>query len=99
MTDVNIAVEMLADAYEDRFDVALLVSGDSDLADLVSRLPRLFPAKRVVVAFPPRRESKALRKVASGYVFVDRGALLQNQLPDEVVKTDGTVLRRPAEWQ
>ena len=31
MTDVNIAVEILKDAYQDRFDVALLVSADSDL--------------------------------------------------------------------
>ena len=30
MTDVNIAVQMLADAFEDRFDTALLISADSD---------------------------------------------------------------------
>lgn len=31
MTDVNIAVEMMADAAQDRFDTALLISADSDL--------------------------------------------------------------------
>src|SRR5579872_5314912 len=31
MTDVNIAVEMMTDAFEDRFDTAMLISGDSDL--------------------------------------------------------------------
>lgn len=31
MTDVNIAIEMLNDAYQDRFDTALLISADSDL--------------------------------------------------------------------
>ena len=31
MTDVNIAVRLLADAFEDRFDVALLLTADSDL--------------------------------------------------------------------
>ena len=32
MTDVNIAVSMLEDAYNDAFDTALLISGDSDLS-------------------------------------------------------------------
>ena len=31
MTDVNVAVEMLKDAYQDKFNVALLISADSDL--------------------------------------------------------------------
>ncbi len=31
MTDVNIAVQLLVDAYDDKFDVALLLSADSDL--------------------------------------------------------------------
>jgi len=31
MTDVNIATQMLEDAYDDRYDTAILFSGDSDL--------------------------------------------------------------------
>jgi hypothetical protein len=31
MTDVNMAVQMLTDAYKDLFDTAILISGDSDL--------------------------------------------------------------------
>jgi hypothetical protein len=31
MTDVNIAVELLTDAFQDSFDVALLISADGDL--------------------------------------------------------------------
>src|SRR5690606_23426615 len=31
MTDVNIATHLLADAYDNHFDAALIVSGDSDL--------------------------------------------------------------------
>ena len=58
MTDVNIAVEMMADAFQDRLDTALLVSADSDLTAPVTTTLRLFPKKRVVVAFPPERSSK-----------------------------------------
>ena len=31
MTDVNIATQMLIDAYQDKYDMAMLISGDSDL--------------------------------------------------------------------
>src|SRR5438045_3779105 len=31
MTDVNVAVELLKDAFQDAFDVAILISADSDL--------------------------------------------------------------------
>ena len=53
MTDVNIALELLADAREDRYDAALLVSADSDLTGPVVKVRTLFPKKRVIVAFPP----------------------------------------------
>jgi uncharacterized LabA/DUF88 family protein len=58
MTDVNISVEMMTDAFQDRFDLALLVSADSDLVGLVRSLRNLFH-KKVVAAFPPKR-SKSL---------------------------------------
>lgn len=40
MTDSNIAVNMLIDAYQDNYDTALLVSGDSDLVPIESLQPQ-----------------------------------------------------------
>lgn len=57
MTDVQIATQLLADAFQDAFDTALLISGDSDLVPPVAMLRRLFPTKRVVVCCPPARRS------------------------------------------
>jgi len=31
MTDVHIAAQMVADAYDNKYDVALLIAGDNDL--------------------------------------------------------------------
>ena len=42
MTDVNIATELLTDAFQDRFDVAMLVSGDSDLTAPIRTVRRSF---------------------------------------------------------
>ena len=57
MTDVNIATELLVDAFEDRFDTALLVSADSDLVPAIRALKTVLPGKRVIVFFPPGRFS------------------------------------------
>ena len=51
MTDVQIAIEMLTDAYSDTFDTAIVISGDSDLAPPIGKIRNMFPTKRVC---PPR---------------------------------------------
>lgn len=99
MTDVNISVELMTDAFQDQFDVALLVSADSDLVGPVKAVRRLFSHKRVVVAFPPGRSSKALKQAADAQIYVGRNVLAKSVFPDQVVKPDGYVLRRPAEWR
>lgn len=98
MTDVNIAIEIAKDAYADRFDVALLVTGDADQTPTVRMVRDLFPAKRVICAFPPRRISQWLRQVANGHVHINSHILSACMFPDAVSKPDGFVLRKPVEW-
>lgn len=99
MTDVNIAMELLVDAQQDRFDVALLVSADSDLTGPVVKVRTLFPKKRVVVAFPPDRVSERLKREANGWIHIGADSIRGNQLPDPVVKPDGVKLWKPVEWR
>ncbi len=99
MTDVNIAVEMMADAFDDRFDTAMLVSGDSDLTPPVRHIRHRFPGKRVVVAFPPKRHSIELERASSGSFVIARSRLRDSQLPDAIAKPDGYILRRPERWR
>lgn len=99
MTDVNIAVELMRDAFHDQLDVALVVSADSDLLGPVKAIRELYPKKRVIVAFPPARFSNALKAAAHGYTRIGRDALSKSVFPDEVIKPDGFVLARPAEWR
>ena len=99
MTDVNIAIQLLADAFEDAFDVALVISGDSDLTTPVRRIRQRFPGKRVIVAFPPRRHSSELKRWASGFVSIGEDKLRASQLPETLTKLDGFVLSRPMTWR
>jgi len=98
MTDVNIAVEMMRDAFQDRFDTALLISADSDLCPPVSAIRSLFPEKRVVVGFPPARRSTELANVASNKFVVGRVNLAKSQFPVEIRTSSGVVLKKPETW-
>lgn len=99
MTDVNIAVQLLADAFDDRFDTALIISADSDLTTPVSLVRQRFPAKRVVIAQPPGRRSMSLCNNASGYFTIGEAKLRASLLPDQMQRADGFLLLRPSHWQ
>lgn len=98
MTDVNIAVQLLADAFEDRFDTAMIISADSDLTTPVRQVRSRFPKKRIVIAQPPGRHSSELQRAATGYFTVGEDKLRQSQLPPSVTRADGFVLQRPPYW-
>jgi uncharacterized LabA/DUF88 family protein len=98
MTDVNISVELLKDAFQDRFDIAFLVSADSDLVSPVRTVRQLFPKKKVISIFPPGRFSLALRKVSTGILHIGHVELSKSLFPEQVIK-DGVILERPASWR
>lgn len=98
-TDVNIAVQMLTDAFFDVFDRAILVSADADLVPAVEAVKVLFPSKGVIVGFPPGRFSKELAQIASGSFHISRVQLERSQLSDQITTAAGAILQRPARWR
>ena len=99
MTDVNIAVEMMGDAYENRYDTAILLSADSDLAGLVRRIRRLFPDKRVIAAFPPMRNSAELKQACNGFIHIGRSNLIKSLFPSVITKQNGFKIKKPRRWK
>lgn len=72
--DVRLAVDMLTRAYSDHFDVAVLVSGDNDFADLVQAVKDR--GKHVEVAlFDPPTSSRQLRDAADKVIVLDSAFL------------------------
>jgi len=98
MTDVNIATQMINDAYQDHFDTAMLISGDSDLVPPIKSIHENFSIKRVFVAFPPKRHNASVSLVAKGSLIIGRKKLVDSQLPNEVQKSGGYIIRKPIEW-
>jgi len=95
-SDVNLAVAMVHDALVGRFDTALLISADADHGPAVRTVRSA--GKRVVAAFPPRRHSDALRRLADGAFTIGDAKIRQAQLPAKVHRTNGPPLERPAYW-
>jgi len=102
-TDVNIALYLLRDAQMDRFDRALIISGDSDLAPAVRMVMELYPRKTIRILAPYGRDySMDLVKAAGGLINARRMKLVhveRSLLPERVLAPDGSVAAlRPAKY-
>ena len=98
MTDVNIATAIMVDAFQDNYDMAMLISGDSDLTPPIREVHRLFNNKRVFIAFPPKRHNSSMALVAKGSEIIGRKKLVDAQFEEEVESKTGYKLKRPKEW-
>lgn len=98
MTDVNIAVSMLTDAMNDLFDVAVLISADSDLVPPIRAIRQNFKEKKIVALFPPDRNSFAIRNEAHHTMFLGRSRIKQSQFDTSIISKSGYGLTKPGLW-
>ena len=98
MTDVNIAAQLITDAFEDKFDTALLISADSDLVAPVKTVLTRFKGKKIIVAQPPGRNSVNLCKSATASFTISETKIRQNQLPMAVTTPNGFEIQKPPRW-
>lgn len=98
MTDVNIAVALMEDAFNDKYDTAFLITGDSDLVPAIKSVHSLFMQKRVFVAFPPNRFNISVKNQSKGCMIIGRKKLKDAQFSDTVIKKDGFILEKPGVW-
>jgi uncharacterized LabA/DUF88 family protein len=99
MTDVNIATSMIIDAFQDTFDTAILITGDSDLVPPIKAIHENFKTKRVVIAFPPKRHNASMGLVAKGSFIIGRKKLIDSQFQEEVTSKSGYRLKCPDSWK
>lgn len=98
-TDVNAAVSLVVDAYEDRYDRAMLVSRDSDLSAAVRTVTTRFPEKKIILIAPPGMEHS--RELANALPRKKRGRFLKSiklfhlersLFPEKVINSEGKVV-------
>lgn len=96
-SDVALASFLVADGYDGMYEVAVIVSNDSDLVPPIT-IVRERLGLTVGVLNPHRVTSHALRKVASFYRPIREGAIASCQFPDSIDTSSGT-LTRPTQWK
>lgn len=95
-SDVNLATHMMCDAYEDAYDVAVVVTGDSDQL-LPIKVVREKLGKIVGVINPQSRPSAQLQKAASFYRTIHPNFLASCQFPECMMGAKGRIFK-PSSW-
>ncbi len=91
-TDVNIGAHLVADALQDKFDTAYIVSADTDLAAVVRLAQKLVGNdKRICTVAPPKRFAQA--RELQHLFEITKGKIKQCQLPDEIIVGEETIYR------
>ena len=96
-TDINIAINLLSDAFEDTFDIALIISGDSDLSPAIQKVKKLFPEKKIGVILPPYQFGADLKN-SSDYVKKIKRIHLKKALLPEQINFAGRLIQAPNGW-
>ncbi len=95
-SDVNLATELLVDGFNDDFDVAVVLSNDSDLLAPI-RVVRRQMGKRVGVLNPQRVPSIPLEREADFLKSIRPSALRRSQFPRTMKDARGS-FHRPPVW-
>ena len=95
-SDVNLASYLLLDGFEGEYEMAVVVSNDSDL-ELPIQMARTKLKKAVGVFDPSRRRSFELHSAASWYRPLRTGPLRASLFPDTLSDAQGPITK-PVGW-
>lgn len=98
-TDVNIALRLFELAVQDRYDKAIIVSGDTDLIPAVKTVQKTFPGKKIGVVIPIGRASEDLKAQTDFHHRMKVQHILSSRFEDILTLTDGSVLECPECWR
>ena len=95
-SDVNLATHLLHDAHTDQFDVAVVISNDSDLLEPI-KIVRQVLGKKVGVLNPQKHPSRAILPHIDFIKQIRAGVLKESQFPDQLTDQHGT-FSKPGVW-
>jgi uncharacterized LabA/DUF88 family protein len=100
-SDVRLATRMISDVVNDKCDISILVSADSDLIPPIELIKELKQKHKIFVYFPPNRQSFDLGSKADAYVKLERHEekFANSLLPNELIHpSSGYRIVRPETW-
>ncbi len=97
-TDVNIALNLFQLAIQERYDKALIISGDTDLVPAMRAVRFTFPAKQIGVVIPIGRASEDMKNQADFYYKMREHHLIKSCFAKTITLADGSTLTGPPTW-
>ena len=96
-SDVNLASHLLLDAFQNNFDVAAVLSNDSDLVEPIRIVTQVL-GKSVGLLSPVPNPTVNLASVSSFIRRISGSDLVASQFPNPVVCADGYAINKPPTW-
>lgn len=93
-SDVNLASHLIRDAFQGKFDVAAVITNDTDLVEPI-RIVAEEIGLPVGILSPVENPAKSLKQVASFLRHIRSGHLAASQFPDQL---EGTAIVKPEGW-
>jgi uncharacterized LabA/DUF88 family protein len=100
-TDVNLAVKVIVDAYENRFDKCLVVSNDTDMKSVAEVITRKFRNLEYVCVSPidvEKRPFSIINPLDLKHRTITKEHILQNLMPEFVPDANGGFVKRPIQY-
>jgi uncharacterized LabA/DUF88 family protein len=96
-SDVNLASHLLLDAFQNNYDVAAVLSNDSDLVEPIRIVTQVL-GKPVGLLSPVSKATETLSAVGSFIRHIKISDLAASQFPESLTRSDGSTINKPASW-
>ena len=106
-TDVNLTTQLLIDTFENKFDIAMVFTNDSDFLEPLKKIKKKF--KKTIYLINPNQHptSFSLDKeigflktgISEKVVGISKKLLKQSQLPETIRVNENRQVTRPKKWQ
>lgn len=102
-TDVNIGIHLVNDAHRDRYDLAVMITGDSDIIPALEMVKQEYPSKKLICYVPDyfgyRGIGNDLQATLSSRCRILPNNLFKHaQFPLEISDNRGGWIRKPVGW-
>lgn len=97
-SDVNLAVHLVNDAWSNHFDVALVLSQDTDLIEPLRMVSKGVGKPVGLVWLDGRRPDKGMSNAASFVRHVSHADLAAAQFPPQIGRSPHSPIQKPTGW-
>jgi uncharacterized LabA/DUF88 family protein len=94
-TDVNLSVRLLDDALNNKYDKAIIVSGDSDLIPAIKAVKKNFPSKKIGLALPINQFGNDLKEHCDFTLKISQKIMNKCKMEEKITLANGKIIISP----